>query len=110
MHLWRFDSLDAAPKLGSVFAGSLKCLNCRRPVPSTASGGGPALCEDCAQLEGVREGVLLELLGEQRLLEQRNCAANALCMSCHSGGLLGEVLCENGECLVRYWSSHHVTK
>lgn len=85
-----------------MFAGTLKCLNCRRPVHGTGSGGqdGPALCEDCAAEEGVKEGVLLELLGEQRRLEQRNCTANALCMDCHSGGLTGKVLCENGECLV----------
>ena len=62
---------------------------------------GPALCEDCAVEDGVREGVFLELLGEQRRLEQRKCTANALCMDCHSGGLTGKVLCENGECPVR---------
>ena len=83
-------------------AGTLKCLNCRRPVHSVGSDGqdGPALCEDCAAEEGVKEGVLLELLGEQRRLEQRNCTATALCMDCHSGGLTGKVLCENGECPV----------
>lgn len=69
---------------------------------SVGSSGqdGPALCEDCAAEEGVKESVLLELLGEQRRLEQRNCTANALCMDCHSGGLTGKVLCENGECPV----------
>ena len=86
-------------------AGTVKCLACRRPVHSTGgnSEDGPALCEDCAVEDGVREGVLLELLGEQRRLEQRNCTANSLCMNCHSGGLTGKVLCENGECPVRKW-------
>lgn len=85
-----------------MYAGTLKCLNCRRPVHSVGSDGqdGPALCEHCAAEEGVKEGVLLDLLGEQRRLEQRNCTANALCMDCHSGGLTGQVLCENGECSV----------
>ncbi|KAK9916419.1 hypothetical protein WJX75_002409 [Coccomyxa subellipsoidea] len=90
--------------LASFYRGTVKCLGCRRPVHSIGSSAedGPALCEDCAVEDGVREGVFLELLGEQRRLEQRNCTANALCMDCHSGGLTGKVLCENGECPVLY--------
>jgi hypothetical protein len=50
--------------------------------------------------EGMLETVLVELLAEQHYLEERFHTANALCMRCHSGGLTGEVLCENGECSV----------
>lgn len=36
------------------------------------------------------------------MLEERHCHAHALCARCHSGGVLGPVLCENGECEVLY--------
>ena len=42
------------------------------------------------------------LLREANQLEGRHCAAHALCARCHSGGAMGPVLCENGECEVLY--------
>jgi hypothetical protein len=30
------------------------------------------------------------------------CAAQSACRSCHSGGQLGSIVCENGECPVAY--------
>lgn len=90
-------------------AGTIKCLSCKRTINAGAAPPNevPALCEDCANDEGRLESVLLELQGEERLLEDRLCTANALCMRCHSGGLTGPVLCENGECLVSHNSPSH---
>lgn len=42
------------------------------------------------------------LLREANQLEGRHCRAHALCARCHSGGVMGPVLCENGECEVLY--------
>ena len=50
--------------------------------------------------DGRLEAVHLELLGEQQRLEARLCSASAMCMHCHSGGLLKPILCQNGECSV----------
>ena len=50
--------------------------------------------------DGKLEVVHLELLAEQQRLEERLCSASAMCMHCHSGGLMKPVLCQNGECSV----------
>ena len=50
--------------------------------------------------DGRLEAVHLELLGEQQRLEERLGSASAMCMHCHSGGLLKPILCQNGECSV----------
>ena len=85
-------------------AGTTKCLGCRRAVKCAAGedpARAPGLCADCAGEEGRLEAVLLELQAGQNRLEARLAATHALCARCHSGGLAGPVLCENGECSVR---------
>ena len=53
-----------------------------------------------AMQDGRLEAVHLELLAEQQRLEERLCSASAMCMHCHSGGLMKPILCQNGECSV----------
>ena len=65
-------------------------------------GQEPALCESCKAEEGTAARVYLEVLAEVNLAESRHHAASATCSRCHSGGQLGAVLCENGECAVLY--------
>ena len=91
-------------------AGTTKCLGCRRAVKCGAGedpARAPGLCADCAGEEGRLEAVLLELQAGRNRLEARLAATHALCARCHSGGLAGAVLCENGECSVRAHPSMH---
>lgn len=46
--------------------------------------------------------VYLEILSEVDAAESRHHAACSTCIRCHSGGLFGPILCENGECAVMY--------
>lgn len=90
----------------SFFSQTAKCLSCRRVLPEgvgvDAAAPARALCDDCSGEEGrwaalhvaalLQEGCALEELG----------AAHSVCRVCHSGGQLGRVVCENGECPVVY--------
>ena len=51
---------------------------------------------------GKWEETYLSLLEEQAASEARQSAAFAACRDCHSGGVLGTVLCDSGECPVTY--------
>lgn len=51
---------------------------------------------------GMWERIWLGLLEEARGAERRRGLAFSICASCHSGGLVGSVVCENGECPVLY--------
>lgn len=62
----------------------------------------PGLCDSCARTEGRWEDCYVTLLEEQAGVEARQCSAYAACRDCHSGGAVGPVLCENGECPVTY--------
>jgi DNA polymerase delta subunit 1 len=61
----------------------------------------PSLILPCST-PGRWEETYLSLLDDQTAAEARQTAAHAACRDCHSGGVLGPVLCENGECPVTY--------
>ena len=86
-------------------AGVTKCLSCRRSMPAASgveASQQPPLCVDCAAEEGVLAAVWLEAVQEASAAQSRLCQAHSLCLRCHSGGSMGPVLCENGECAVRF--------
>ena len=84
----------------------MRCLACKRPIPKAElvgkEGREPGLCESCKQEEGTLARVHLSILAELGAAEHRHHMAHATCIRCHSGGLLGPVVCENGECPVLY--------
>ncbi len=44
----------------------------------------------------------LSQLAEENAAAVQLASAHRACLACHSGGHLGEVLCENGECRALY--------
>ena len=82
------------------FKSSAKCLSCRRAVPG--GGADRGLCDSCRGEDGTRERTWLGLLREAERMERKRGLAFATCARCHSGGLQGAVVCENGECPVLY--------
>ena len=91
----------------NFYKGTIRCLGCKRHIPSgklpsNAGVEGPGLCEVCSSQEGKWEEVYLECLQHVDRLEHRQAGAQAYCMRCHSGGMTGKVVCENGECPVLY--------
>lgn len=95
--------------LKMFFQQTAKCLGCKQVIhtkPQQGSGPGddvePGLCENCAKEDGKRESVYISVVQEASAAAERFTAAHSSCRSCHSGGQLGGVVCENGECPVVY--------
>ncbi|KAK9810365.1 hypothetical protein WJX72_009511 [[Myrmecia] bisecta] len=91
--------------LMQFYKGTLKCLGCKRtipwkPPPGDPNAVGPGLCESCSQEEGKLAAVYLDLQQQENHYAMRFGLAMSSCIQCHSGGLTGPVLCENGECPV----------
>ena len=111
--------------LASFFKQTAKCLSCRQPMKQQAaaaaspfaspgssvrSGGSsrgqqqpeppppPALCDSCQQQPDSWAQAYLGALQEEGRQWEQLCGAQAACLSCHSGGHCGPVVCENGEC------------
>lgn len=62
----------------------------------------PGLCDECKAEDGKWCQVYLNILADDNAAEEALCHATSACVRCHSGGLLGPVICENGECPVLY--------
>lgn len=113
------------------FATNARCLGCKAVMQggkgvtaySSSSRGGaqqqqqqppgidPGLCASCRQEEGKLETVYLHTVWEQGNAAAALCGAHSACRRCHSGGQMGAVVCENGECpvlYVRYQSERQV--
>ena len=91
----------------TFYKGTIRCLGCKRHIPSgklpsSAGVEGPGLCDVCSSQEGKWEEVYEGFLQHANKLEHRQAGATAYCMRCHSGGMNGLVVCENGECPVLY--------
>lgn len=103
-----------AQGLRMFFAQAATCLGCRQAIPiparrasasasvCTQKGSEPGLCAACARVDGQRESLHITLLAEASAAERRTAAAHSACRACHSGGQLGTVLCDNGECVACY--------
>ncbi|KAL4859641.1 DNA polymerase delta catalytic subunit [Chlorella vulgaris] len=91
-------------RMAAFFRAVPKCLGCKASMPGWKGdlGEAPGLCDSCARTEGRWEDCYVNLLEEQAGVEARQCSAYAACRDCHSGGAVGPVLCENGECPVTY--------
>lgn len=91
----------------NFYRGTIRCLGCKRHIPSGklppgAGVEGPGLCDACSSQDGKWEEVYEGLMQRENRLEHRRAGAHAFCMRCHSGGMTGAVVCENGECPVLY--------
>ena len=92
------------------FQQTAKCLGCKqvihtKPQQGSSAAGSevePGLCENCAREDGKRESVYISVVHDASDAAERFTAAHTACRSCHSGGQLGGVVCENGECPVVY--------
>ncbi|KAI3433870.1 hypothetical protein D9Q98_003673 [Chlorella vulgaris] len=91
-------------RMAAFFRAVPKCLGCKASMPGWKGDldEAPGLCDSCARTEGRWEDCYVTLLEEQAGVEARQCSAYAACRDCHSGGAVGPVLCENGECPVTY--------
>lgn len=89
-------------RMNQFFRQLPKCLSCRSNMAGHGMDDAPGLCQACASTEGAWGETYLGVLGEQSEEEARHTAAFTACRDCHSGGCMGEVLCENGECSVAY--------
>lgn len=87
-----------------MHTASAKCLGCKRAFQQRELKGGraPGLCNSCQGLDGREAGVHLECLSEANAAAARLGSSLSTCVRCHSGGLSGEIACENGECAVLY--------
>jgi hypothetical protein len=100
----------------AFFTTTARCLGCKAvmqskgPGGSSSSSGGqqpppgvdPGLCPACQQEDGKREAVYLHTVYEQGVAAGSLSGAHSACRRCHSGGQMGAVVCENGECPVLY--------
>ncbi|KAF6253905.1 hypothetical protein COO60DRAFT_1642829 [Scenedesmus sp. NREL 46B-D3] len=100
----------------AFFQQSARCLGCKAVIytkaPAAASSRptseqqqrhvDPGLCERCLQEDDTRKAVQIAVTKEASDAAAKVCAAQSACRSCHSGGQLGAVVCENGECPVVY--------
>ena len=77
-------------------------MRCACTAKAPAMGAASGRFITCRYLHSCSPAPVQGLLREANQLEARHCRAHALCARCHSGGLLGPVLCENGECEVLY--------
>jgi hypothetical protein len=106
---------QGSASMKQFFTTTARCLGCKAVMPSTpassSSGSGvqprpagiePGLCANCRAQEGKRAAVYLQTVQEQVRASASFCAAHSACRRCHSGGLMGGVVCENGECPVLY--------
>jgi len=88
--------------LAKFYKASVRCLACKRPIPENEligkEGKEPGLCQSCKAEEGRWATVYLTNLAELNSAAVRHTAALANCLGCHSGGLTGRLVCENGEC------------
>ena len=66
------------------------------------AGREPGLCASCTEEDGKWSQTWLRVLQQLRDAERRRGLSHSTCMRCHSGGLMGPVLCDNGECPVLY--------
>lgn len=92
--------------LTQFFKQRPRCLSCRQPLSSSGGGSSqglaPGLCDQC-QAEPGRWGAAYAAACEEDNQQQDHLArAVSACIDCHSGGLLGEVACENAECPALY--------
>lgn len=87
-------------------AASVRCLACKRPIPKNElvgkEGREPGLCESCKKEDGRLASVYLSNLSEYNAAAHRQHAALSTCLRCHSGNLMGTLVCENGECAVLF--------
>ena len=91
----------------NFYKGTIRCLGCKRHIasgklPPQAGVQGAGLCDVCSSQEGKWEQVYVEYMQLVDNLERRQTSAQAFCVRCHSGGMAGPVVCENGECPVLY--------
>lgn len=85
----------------SFFKQTVKCLGCRQVLPGAVdTGRAPGLCADCRKEEGKWIRVYMALLEADGEQQQEWASAMSHCIRCHSGGCLGQVVCENAECPV----------
>ncbi|KAK3281175.1 hypothetical protein CYMTET_11024 [Cymbomonas tetramitiformis] len=91
--------------LGGFVVSAPKCVACRSVLPATpmplngrlARVGAPALCATC-QMAGMSSVTYAEVMRDHKEDEAVLSKAAAACARCHSGGLLGEVICANKGC------------
>jgi hypothetical protein len=100
----------------AFFTTTARCLGCKAVMqgkgpgarsssssgPQPPPGVDPGMCPACRQEEGRRETVYLHIVQEQGDAAASLSCAHSACRRCHSGGQMGAVVCENGECPVLY--------
>jgi hypothetical protein len=104
------------------FTTTARCLGCKTVMQSKGSGlfgsnaavgsssssaqpppgVDPGLCPACRQEEGKHEAVHLHTVVDQGGAAASLGGAHSACRRCHSGGQMGAVVCENGECPILY--------
>lgn len=105
-------------RMKAFFATTARCLGCKAVMqgqglfgasssssqqqPQPPPGVDPGLCPACRQEEGKLEALYLHTVGEQAGAAASLGAAHSACRTCHSGGQMGAVVCENGECPCLY--------
>ena len=91
----------AAPTggIGGFFAPKARCLGCRQNV---AGSPPPPVCDACKATPSRAQEALLRVLDDLNSAEAKLCAGDAACLRCHSGGIMQEILCSNGDCPILY--------
>lgn len=123
-------SSAAARQQGSMkqfFTTTARCLGCKSVLQSSSKGTAaaaagsrtahqqqqqqkeqppagvePGLCPTCREEEGKLQAVYLHTVADQGSAAASLVGAHSACRRCHSGGQMGAVVCENGECPVLY--------
>eukprot|EP00803_Ostreobium_quekettii_P009207 evm.model.scf_772EXC.4 EVM.evm.TU.scf_772EXC.4 scf_772EXC:31453-42840(-) len=95
------DSSYASPNPQGM-ASSSTCQGRIPRTPGDESSSAAGLCESCAEMAGKWEEVYLRTLRAHGEFEASYARAAAACLACHSGGLMGRIVCENSECPVFY--------
>ena len=90
----------AAPTggIGGFFAPKARCLGCRQNV----GGSPPPVCDSCKATPSRAQEALLRVLDDLNNAEAKLAAGDAACLRCHSGGLMQEILCTNGDCPILF--------
>lgn len=98
------------------FTTTARCLGCKTVMQTKGQGlfgsssssrqsppgVDPGLCPACREEEGKLEAVYLHTVSEQGSAAASLSGAHSACRRCHSGGQMGAVVCENGECPILY--------
>eukprot|EP00898_Chlorokybus_atmophyticus_P005186 jgi/Chlat1/5669/Chrsp37S00424 len=89
-------------QLSGYFKPKPTCVCCRQPLAShKGPGPAPVLCSNCREGDAVQR-LTLQQLSLQQQHEVELSVALSQCARCHSGGLMGTVLCTNWVCPALY--------